>query len=164
MIDNTTVDNNLKDCAAIRIPPLLFFFICLGFGFLLEYLLPVDLIGIPLILRRIGGGTLLLFFGYFAVSAFIVLIKNKTPFIPAKPTIKIVQEGSFRFSRNPMYFSLLLLLSGIAILVFSIWLFIAIPVLYFLFLFFAVKPEESYLSGKFGKEYLDYKAKVRRWI
>ena len=33
-----------------------------------------------------------------------------------------------------------------------------------IFFFNAVKPEENYLSQKFGKEYLDYSAKVKRWI
>ena len=46
----------------------------------------------------------------------------------------------------------LLLLSGIAVLRFSLWLFFTIPILYILFLFKAVKPEESYLSRKFGEE------------
>jgi len=102
--------------------------------------------------------------GYLALSAFVVLIKNKTPFDTAKSTAKIVTDGSFRFSRNPLYLSLLLLLLGIAVLMFSFWLFFTIPILYILFLFNAVKPEESYLSQKFGEEYLDYSAKVRRWI
>ncbi len=158
------MEKNSKDTATIRIPPPLYFFICLGFGLLLEYLFPNHLNKLPLMPRIIVGGILSLFSGYFAISAFFVLNKNKTPFDPARPTIKIVKEGSFRFSRNPMYLSLLLLLSGIAVLVFSLWLFITIPILFFFFLFYAVKPEEEYLSQKFGEEYLDYKAKVRRWI
>jgi protein-S-isoprenylcysteine O-methyltransferase Ste14 len=72
--------------------------------------------------------------------------------------------SGYRFSRNPLYFSLLLLLSGVAILLSSLWLFLAIPILYVLFLFKAVKPEEEYLLQKFGDEYLHYSEKVRRWI
>ena len=158
------MDKNSKDTAAIRIPPPLFFFVCLGFGLLLEYLFPIHLFSLSLIPRVIVGCTFILVSGYFALSAFVVLIKNKTPFDTAKSTIKIVKDGSFRFSRNPMYLSLLLLLFGIAVLIFSLWLFFTIPILYILFLFNAVKPEEIYLSQKFGEEYLDYSAKVRRWI
>ena len=155
---------NSKDSAAIRIPPPLFFFACLGFGLLLEYLFPIHLMRLSLILRVIVGGPFILISGYFALSAFLVLIKNKTPFDTAKPTVTIAKNGSFRFSRNPLYLSLLLLLFGIAVLSYSLWLFITIPILFVLFLFNAVKPEERYLSQKFGEEYSDYKAKVRRWI
>jgi len=158
------MENNLKDSAAIRIPPPLFFFVCLGFGFLLEYFLPIHPISLSLIPRVIVGCIFVLISGYFAASAFVVLIKNKTSFDTSKSTTKIVTDGSFRFSRNPLYLSLLLLLFGIAVLMFSIWLFFTIPILYILFLFKAVKPEESYLSQKFGEEYLEYSAKVRRWV
>jgi protein-S-isoprenylcysteine O-methyltransferase Ste14 len=41
---------------------------------------------------------------------------------------------------------------------------IHVPPPYVLFLFKAVKPEEIYLSQKFGEEYLNYSEKVRRWI
>ncbi len=81
-----------------------------------------------------------------------------------KSTIKIVQKGPYRFSRNPLYLSLLILLFGISILTFSPWLLCVLPILYFLFLFKAVKPEEEYLLKKFGKDYLAYSSKVRRWI
>lgn len=153
-----------KDTAAIRIPPPLFFFVCLGFGLLLEYTFPIRLISLPLMLRVIVGCIFILISGYFALSAFVVLSKNKTPFGTGKPTVKIATNGPFRFSRNPLYLLLLLLLFGIAVLASSLWLFITIPILFALFLFNAVKPEERYLSQKFGAEYLDYKAKVRRWI
>jgi protein-S-isoprenylcysteine O-methyltransferase Ste14 len=63
-----------------------------------------------------------------------------------------------------LYLALLLLLSGIAILICSFWLFLSIPILFIILKYFAVRPEESYLLQKFGEEYLDYKASVRRWI
>ena len=93
-----------------------------------------------------------------------MLIKNETPFDTAKSTIKIVQEGPFRFSRNPLYLSLLILLFGISVLIVSFWLLFTLPILYILFLFKAVKPEEEYLAKKFGEDYLAYSSKVRRWI
>lgn len=158
------MENDLKDSAGIRIPPPLYFFACLGFGLLLEYLFPVHLLSLSLIPRVIVGCTFILISLYFAVSGFVALIKNKTPFDTAKSTVKIVLSGAYRFSRNPLYLSLLLLLFGIAILILSLWLFFMIPILFILFLFNAVKPEENYLSQKFGKEYLDYLSKVRRWI
>lgn len=157
------MEGNQRDSAAIRIPPPVFFFACLGCGLLLEYFFPIQL-SLALIPRVIVGCVFFLISSYFVVSAFIVLIKHKTPFGTTKPTIKIVTDGAYRFSRNPLYLSLLLLMLGIAVLTFSLWLFLTIPILYILFLFKAVKPEESYLSQKFGQEYLDYKAKVRRWI
>jgi len=158
------MENDSKDSAGIRIPPPLYFFACLGFGLILEYFFPIHLLSISLIPRVIGGCALALISLYFAVSGFIALIKNKTPFDTAKSTVKIVISGAYRFSRNPLYLSLLLLLFGIAFFKLSLWLFLTVPVLFILFLFKAVKPEENYLSQKFGKEYLEYSAKVRRWI
>ena len=158
------MERNLKDSAAILIPPPVFFFVCLGFGFLLEYFFPIHLISLSPIPRFIIGFIFLVISGCFAVSAFFVLIKNTTPFDTTKSTTKIVTDGVYRFSRNPLYLSLLLLLFGISVLTCSLWLFFTVPILYILFLFKAVKPEEKYLSQKFGKEYLEYLAKVRRWI
>lgn len=158
------MEKNFTDSAAIRIPPPVFFFVCLGCGLLIEYFFPIHLINLSSVPLVIVGGILMLVSGYFAMSAFFMLIKNKTPFNTSKSTIKIVKEGAYRFSRNPLYLSLLLLLFGIAILLSSLWLLLTIPVLYILFLFKAVKPQESYLLQKFGEEYLNYSKKVRRWI
>lgn len=155
---------NKQDNAGIRIPPPIFFFVCLGLGLTLDYFLPIDILVIPIIINVTLSGLFIAISGYFAVSAFIVLIKNKTTFDTSESTTKIVTNGSFRFSRNPLYFSLLILLLGIAVLFSSLWLFLMVPVLYIIFLFKAVKPEEKYLSKKFGKEYVEYSRKVRRWI
>jgi protein-S-isoprenylcysteine O-methyltransferase Ste14 len=66
--------------------------------------------------------------GYFALGSVIVLLRNKTPFNPSKPTVKIVRQDPFRLSRNPMYLALLLLLAGVAVFTGSIWLLLAVPV------------------------------------
>jgi len=158
------VKNNLKDRANVPVAPPLYFFICLGLGLLLEYVLPLRLVCLPWAARITLSGLLLLISGYFAASAFTVLIKNNTPFDHARPTAVIVREGSFKFSRNPMYLSLLILIAGIAVLTCSLWLYIAIPILFILLDVLAVRPEEKYLSQKFEKYYSDYKAEVRRWI
>jgi protein-S-isoprenylcysteine O-methyltransferase Ste14 len=63
-----------------------------------------------------------------------------------------------------LYLALLLLLSGIAVLQCSIWHVFALIILFILLECFAVRPEEKYLTDKFGDDYLDYKASVRRWI
>ena len=158
------MEKTFTDSAAIRIPPPIFFFVCLGCSLLLEYLFPISLINLPPVPRVIVGGVIIIIAICFAVSGFCMLIKNKTTFDTSKSTSKIVTNGVYRFSRNPLYFSLLLLLSGAAILLSSLWLFLAIPILYVLFLFKAVKPEEKYLLQKFEEEYLHYSEKVRRWI
>ena len=155
---------NSEDRARVLIPPPLLFFACLGIGIILEVLFPSCSVSLSWTLRIIVALILFLISGLLAIGAFIPLLRNKTPFNTSKPTVRLVREGSFRFSRHPMYLSLSLLLSGLAVLFCSIWLFIMIPILLIAFEIIAVRPEEKYLSEKFGDEYLDYKASVRRWI
>ncbi|OGR10547.1 MAG: hypothetical protein A2277_05860 [Desulfobacterales bacterium RIFOXYA12_FULL_46_15] len=154
----------MKDSAGVRIPPPVFFFICLGAGLWLESVFPDTAKRMPLMFRLIPGLVLTVLSGGLAVMAVWALLRNKTTFDTMASTVRIVQNGVFRFSRNPMYLSLLLLLSGIAVWRWSMGLLVTVPVLYTMILFLAIKPEERYLNGKFGKEYTDYAAKVRRWI
>jgi protein-S-isoprenylcysteine O-methyltransferase Ste14 len=75
-----------------------------------------------------------------------------------------VDEGPFKFSRNPMYLSLVVLLIALSILFLSIWFFLSSVVLCLVLDRFAVAPEEVYLAQKFGDRYVEYKTRVRRWI
>lgn len=156
--------DDIIDRASIPVQPTLLFFGCLVVGILLEYIFPIHFISGAWPLRIITGSFLFLVSGLTALSAFTALIKNKTAFNPAKPTEKIVCEGSFRFSRNPLYLALLLLLSSAAITTGSVWLVLALLILFVSLERFAIRPEEKYLTDKFGKVYLNYKASVRRWL
>jgi len=158
------MEMNSKDRAAVKIPPPLIFFACLGGGVFLEYLFPFRVVSCAGKFRIVFGYFLIVVSALIAIGAFKALTNNKTPFNPAKPTVRIVREGPFRFSRNPLYLALLFLLSGIAVLLCSIWLVFALIILFILLKYLAVRPEEKYLAEKFGEDYLDYCASVRRWI
>ena len=92
------------------------------------------------------------------------LSKARTAFDVRKPTTNLVRQGVFRLSRNPVYFSMLLLCAAIALLANSVALLaLSLPAGSALCLL-VIRKEERYLEQKFGSEYLAYKASVRRWI
>jgi len=93
----------------------------------------------------------LIFSGYFALHAFVVLKKRETFIDANRPTTQIVEEGPFRFPRNPMYLSLVLILFGFSVLFFSIWFLLAAAFLRMVFDRIAVPVEEMYLAQKFGR-------------
>jgi protein-S-isoprenylcysteine O-methyltransferase Ste14 len=83
---------------------------------------------------------------------------------PFKDSSILVSDGFFRFSRNPMYLGMALILLGAALLFGSLT-----PL--GIFAFFIgwidtqfIRLEEEKLSAQFGQDWLEYKAQVRRWI
>jgi len=84
--------------------------------------------------------------------------------IPFNPTTRIVAHGLYRFSRNPMYLGFALCTFGLAILVDSAWMLLALPIGLVLVDRIVITREERYLERKFGDEYLNYKRRVRRWL
>lgn len=85
------------------------------------------------------------------------------PFHPEEATA-LVSTGPFRFTRNPMYVSLLCLLTG-----WGIWLGSAYNLALLLgfvayITVFQIKPEEQILKTLFGQAYEDYCSSVRRWF
>ena len=87
-----------------------------------------------------------------------------TPVPARKPTVAIVRRGPYRFSRNPIYLAFSLFQLGIAIWVNSAWLLLTLVVAVMLMHSTVIPKEEQYLERRFGAEYLDYKASVRRWL
>jgi protein-S-isoprenylcysteine O-methyltransferase Ste14 len=88
--------------------------------------------------------------------------KTSTDFFE-KPTILVI-DGSFRYSRNPLYLGGVIFSLGIAILLGSLISFIFPIILFLLLNFLYIPQEEKQLENIFGNIYLDYKKQVRRWI
>ncbi len=101
-----------------------------------------------------------------ALAAFAGFWKARTTINPLKPdrASVLVTHGIYRFTRNPMYLSLLLLLVAYASELGS-WVAFAGPAVYVAYITrFQIVPEERILASKFGDEFAEYKRRVRRWI
>jgi protein-S-isoprenylcysteine O-methyltransferase Ste14 len=153
-----------QDHPTVRIPPPLIFFALLCIAGALEYGFGLRHHRGPAAVKGFLAVIIFGFSGYLALHAFVVLKKQGTYIDPNRPTIQIVEDGPFRFSRNPMYLSLILVLFGFAVLLLSIWFMVAATVLWLVFNRIAVVAEEVYLEKKFGEQYTAYKSRVRRWI
>ena len=72
-------------------------------------------------------------------------------------------KGLFRFSRNPMYVSYFLYFLGCVLLTRSLLL-LMILLVFQISAHWIILSEERWCVKKFGKEYIDYMSKVRRYI
>ena len=153
-----------QDRPNVRIPPPLIFFAFIGIAGVLEYGVGLSYPRGPFVIRCVIALVVFIFSGYLALHAFVVLKKRGTFIDPNRPTTQIVEDGPFRFSRNPMYLSLVLVLFGLFVLFLSIWFLLATAVVWLVFDRIAVLPEEVYLEKKFGDRYTAYKSRVRKWI
>lgn len=93
--------------------------------------------------------------------------KKETTVNPLKPDTasSLVNEGIYRFTRNPMYVGLLIIVIAWGVFL-SNGLILLLGPIFFVFYInqFQIKPEEEALETLFGEDYLAYKTKVRRWI
>lgn len=83
---------------------------------------------------------------------------------PFDEATTLVTGGFYRYSRNPMYLGMFLMLAGNAIMLGSAGA--ALPVMIFVLIIRNnfVLGEERFLEAVFGQRYLDYKSSVRRWL
>jgi protein-S-isoprenylcysteine O-methyltransferase Ste14 len=101
-----------------------------------------------------------------ALLGFLALSQAKTTINPVNPekTSALVPGGIYSYTRNPMYLGLTLVLVGWAIWLAVPWVFLG-PVGFMLYLTrFQIIPEERVMSSKFGRNYDDYRKRVRRWL
>ena len=83
---------------------------------------------------------------------------------PWKPSTVLINEGPYRFSRNPIYVGFAITYAGLAIAMdSSVALLLLFPCLVVVDRF-VIQREERYLFAKFGADYEAYRQKVRRWL
>ena len=102
----------------------------------------------------------------FGVSAMVSFSRERTTMNPTKPAASssLVITGPFRFTRNPMYLSLLLYLLAWAVYLSNFVAVLFLPVFVLYINQFQIKPEERVLFSLFGPEYAEYRERVRRWL
>jgi protein-S-isoprenylcysteine O-methyltransferase Ste14 len=76
----------------------------------------------------------------------------------------LVTSGPFRLSRNPIYLGMLIWLIGLAVLLGSLIAFV-FPVIFFVLANSLMIPlEEKSMGQLFGKQFVEYRQTVRRWL
>ena len=98
-----------------------------------------------------------------AFIAMLVAIKdlgrNLSPFPRPIKNSKLVTKGIYRFTRHPMYYSLIFISFGVFIIKLSIY-YLCLSISLALVIKFKIVLEEQYLKNKF-KNYLLYKNEVK---
>ena len=92
--------------------------------------------------------------------------RAKTTIDPRHPeqTRQLVTHGIYRFSRNPMYLSLLLFVLAWSLLLANVAALLGVPLCFFYLDRLPIRHEEQHLQRKFGSTYRNYQLRVRRWI
>ncbi len=143
-------------------PPVIF----LGFfalGLALEWAWPTHM-GIEPVFRLALAAVLIALAGFLGVTGIRAFRRAGTNIPPHKPALAIVTDGPFRYSRNPLYLGLTLILAGLALGINSLWVLAMLVPTLIVIRYGVIAREERYLEAKFGDAYREYKARVRRWI
>ena len=145
-------------------PPIIVFLLFALAMYLLSIVLPFgffDFFGRLLMAKILGGVSVAV-----ALVSLIQFFVKKTTVDPRKPNkaTVLITKGIYKFSRNPMYFALLVLLLAFGLVLGNAFNTLIAAGFVAYMNRFQVVPEERMLLDKFGKEYKDYLILTRRWF
>jgi protein-S-isoprenylcysteine O-methyltransferase Ste14 len=130
----------------------------LGLRFLLPVAEVLPLPGRLCGLIPIAGGA------WLNVAADQAFKAQKTTVKPFERSRVLVTEGGFRFTRNPMYLGMVLILIGVAMLLGRLSPFLVCPAFAVLLHFRFILVEERMLAEAFGPRWEAYRHRTRRWV
>lgn len=148
----------------LKIPPAVVFLFFAVLMYLLAKLLPVG--DFNFFGRRYLTSALFVLAIVIGIISLYQFYKAKTsvdPTVPSKAS-RLVTGGMYKFSRNPMYLAMLLILLALGLKLGNA--FNTITAAFFVAYMnkYQIGPEEEILSRLFGKEYKYYCSRVRRWF
>jgi protein-S-isoprenylcysteine O-methyltransferase Ste14 len=122
-------------------------------------------------LGPISTWTLLLFGVGFMVFGIVIAIGAEAQFKQNRTTVdhlglpaKLVTDGWFKYSRNPMYLSFVFMLLGAWLVLGTFLPLLGIVAYVFLTERWYIAPEEERLIARFGKQYESFWVRTRRWL
>jgi protein-S-isoprenylcysteine O-methyltransferase Ste14 len=149
----------------MRIPPPLLFVATFFAGVGLQHLVPVPLgTGSLASIEHLAGIALIVSGAALALLAAGTFLLRRTTLIPFSSPSKLVIEGPFRFTRNPMYVSLVLVYLGVAGDLAQFWPLLLLPLPVLVIQRVVIPFEETRMRERFGEQYEQYCSRVKRWI
>lgn len=155
---------NLSKGPGVYIPPPLFYVLSFIAAFVIQkkITIPSQLFQTKAI--KVTGVLLLISALFFLVSSLRQFFRTNNTVILIKPATSLQTTGIYAITRNPMYVGLAIVYLGITCFIGNWWNIIFFPLLILIVQEYVIKREEKYLEAEFGKQYNEYKNKVRRWL
>ena len=152
------------DHAGVRVPPPLIFLGLVLIGPLVDRLFGIA----PLHIAQPVRSILVILLVVTGLAIVLAAIRNfaraGTRVEPWAPSSAIVSNGIYRFTRNPMYIGMALVMLGLALVIGSPASVVMVAVGLIIVDLFVIRREEAYLEAKFGEDYRAYRTRVRRWL
>ena len=150
--------------AGVHFPPPLVYVAGIVIGWLLHRWRPLPITTGPSPVRTTFAAiAFLVYLGFFG-AAFTAFRRARTTLIPNQPATAFVTDGPYRFTRNPMYVSLVALYLAVALFMNGWWPIVLLPLVVLVIDRAVIAREERYLGAAFPSEYSAYRARVRRWL
>jgi protein-S-isoprenylcysteine O-methyltransferase Ste14 len=124
------------------------------------------LLRLPIRAHRFAAVSLAISGLAIAVAGVLQFRRARTTVNPTSPerTSVVVTTGLYRWSRNPMYLGMALILLGAAAWTSTLAGYLLVAGFCAYLTQFQIVPEERSLVASFGTEYGRYMARVRRWV
>ena len=149
----------------LRIPPPLLFVATIFAGVGLQRLVPL-----PRLSASSSEAVQIASFGLLACGLLLALSSVglfwavRTTIIPFGTASNLITRGPYRFTRNPMYLSLVLVYIGVAGMLTLAWPLLLLPLPVVIINTIVIPFEEARLQDVFGAEFAQYCSNVRRWL
>lgn len=148
----------------LKIPPVVQALVIAAAMWALAMAFPALAVSLPFAISLAAGciaaGSTVAFLGVLEFK------KAQTTIDPRFPdkSARLVVDGVYKISRNPMYLGILLVLLGWAFYLMNYLTFLPLPVFVTYITRFQIQPEERSMLLNFGDEFEIYSARVRRWV
>jgi protein-S-isoprenylcysteine O-methyltransferase Ste14 len=116
--------------------------------------------------HEIVGGVLIaagVVLSFVAIGQFKFMGTTVNPLTPSAAT-RLVDGGIFKLSRNPMYLAMAIMLLGWAVRLQSVTASLGVVLFVTFITIWQIRPEEEAMHTLFAKQFIDYCARVRRWL
>ncbi|MCF1434970.1 MULTISPECIES: methyltransferase family protein [Rhizobium/Agrobacterium group] len=145
-------------------PPLLYVGACVLAFFLNAYIAPVSPFEEQEPVMWMTGAMIAT--GAIAIDFWAIktLMSNYTPLSQHQRARRLVTEGPYRYSRNPIYLGYTLLMIAAGMILGNVWLILAAPLTAMLTTMIAIRCEEMHLLVRFGVDFERYCQHTRRWL
>jgi protein-S-isoprenylcysteine O-methyltransferase Ste14 len=148
----------------MRIPVPWVFVLAYLVGVVLQAFVPVPISDETRSIARLAGFALLAAGVALAAWSLVLFRRARTTTIPFGQSSTLVTQGPYRFSRNPMYLALTVAYLGEAGIFGHPWPLLTLLLTLVYVNGMVIPLEEARLQETFGATYVQYRARVRRWL